>query len=442
MAALKHLDASHLLIGAETKLPFRDAVSNMPIFEALLGDSGGAKVKSSSVPSLTHIIVKDNTAAGSDIFTRLPALTRYENLRDSDTSFPSVPKLDANEVANIQFTSGTTSMPKAAMLTHRNILNNGVHIGNGLQLTEKDVICCPPPLFHCFGSVLGYMATATHGAAILFPSPSFDPKLALEATAKYRATGLYGVPTMFLAEIALLNKGTLSLPADGFSRLRTGIAAGSSVPAEVMRKLHRAMNLTELAICYGQTETSPVSCMTTAADSLQARVETVGRVMPHIHAKVVDPVTREVLSLDTRGELAVSGYSVMKGYWGDEAKTKEALIEARDDPNDPNSPMRIWMHSGDEAAMDADGYVRITGRIKDLIIRGGENVNPLEVENCVLAMDSVEDVSVVGVKDEHYGEVVGAFVVRSASGTDLEAQQVRDYVREHLSRHLSEWKRH
>jgi TBC1 domain family member 8/9 len=439
-AAINHLSATHLVIGVETNLPFRPPQSNMPLFTALLDDLNLSTVKSTTVPSLTHVIVADNAAeSGHNIFQKVPALTPFENLRSPDTSFPSVEELHNKEVTNIQFTSGTTSAPKAAMLTHSNVLNNGYFIGNGLELTEKDIICCPPPLFHCFGCVLGYSATATHGSAILFSNYSFDPKASLEATAKYRATGLYGVPTMFLSMLALLNSGKLDIPEDGFSRLRTGIAAGSSVPAEVMHKLHRRLNLRDLAICYGMTETSPVSCMTTSADSMDARCETVGKTMPHVHTKVVDPVTRELVPIGERGELAVAGYLVMTGYWGDEKKTQEALVPALDDPADPTSASRIWMLTGDEASMDAEGYVRITGRIKDLIIRGGENISPLEIENCLLSMDEVEDVSVVGVKDAHYGEVVGAFIIRSAAGRDLSNGQIRNWVKERLSKHLGTW---
>ena len=438
IAAMKHLDASILVTGVETNLPFRAPQSNVPLFAALIDDLAAPTLKSTPVPSLTHVVVADNAAqGGAEVYKEIPALTPFEDLRSTNTSFPPVPKLDTHDVVNIQFTSGTTSTPKAAMLTHRSILNNGFFIGNGMGLTEQDIICCPPPLFHCFGCVLGYMATATHGSTILFPAPAFDPKLSLEATAKYRATGLYGVPTMFLAEMALLNSGTLNLPEDGFSRLRTGIAAGSSVPAEVMHKLHRTLNLRDLVICYGMTETSPVSCMTTPQDDIEARVETVGKVMPHVHCQVVDPVSREVLPVDQRGELAVSGYLVMAGYWGDEKKTAEALVTVPDDPKDPHSTSRTWMLTGDEASMDVTGYVRITGRIKDLIIRGGENVHPLEIENCVLAMEQVEDVSVVGVKDAHYGEVVGAFVIKSNIGGALTGKDIRAWVREHLSRHLS-----
>ena len=217
-------------------MPYRSPASNLPLIQSLTDDTSSTTVKSSTVASLKHIIVHESVPTPTpSIFSAVRSLTPFQSLQAHHTTPPSTPALSNDEVVNIQFTSGTTSMPKAAMLTHRNILNNGFNIGEGLALTAEDVICCPPPLFHCFGCVLGYLATATHGSAILFPSPAFDPRAALEATAKYRATGLYGVPTMFLAELALLGSKALQLPANGFARLRTGIAAGSSVPAEVMQ---------------------------------------------------------------------------------------------------------------------------------------------------------------------------------------------------------------
>ncbi|GME22766.1 amp-binding enzyme [Neofusicoccum parvum] len=317
-------------------------------------------------------------------------------------------------------------MPKAACLTHRSILNNGKSIGDRMLLTPEDVVCCPPPLFHCFGCILGYMATATHGSAIVFPTESFNPEAALRAVQEHRATALYGVPTMFLAELELLASG--AVPATGLDQLRTGIAAGSSIPAELMRKLHRVLNLTELTICYGMTETSPVSAMTTTDDPLVKRIETVGRLMPHVAAKVVDPADRtRVLGVGERGELVVSGYLTMKGYWGDEKRTAEVLV--------PDEEGVMWMHTGDEASMDEDGYVSITGRIKDLIIKGGENIHPLEVENCLLSHPAVFEVSVVGLPNERYGEVVAAFVV-THEGMSVEGNEVRTWVREKLSHHL------
>lgn len=334
--------------------------------------------------------------------------------------------LHPNDIINIQFTSGTTSLPKAACLSHRSILNNGKSIGDRMLLTEHDIVCCPPPLFHCFGSILGYMATATHGSAIVFPTEAFDPYATLKSVQAEKCTALYGVPTMFIAELELLKNGTV--PPTGFEHLRTGIAAGTSIPAELMRKLHKILNLTELTICYGMTETSPVSAMTTTDDPIGKRIDSVGKLLPHVEAKIVDPTARtKILPVGQRGELAVRGYLVMKEYWNAPARTAEVMI--------PDDDGKIWMHTGDEAQMDAEGYIKITGRIKDIIIKGGENIHPLEVENCLLGHAEIEDVSVVGLPDERYGEVVAAFVIPQKDAM-ITAEDIRAWVREKLSHHL------
>ncbi len=275
------------------------------------------------------------------------------------------------------------------------------------------------------------MATATHGAAIVFPAEAFDPLASLKAVQEEKATALYGVPTMFLAALELINDEKIAY--EGFQHLRTGIAAGSSIPAELMRKLHKTLNLTELTICYGMTETSPVSAMTTTDDPIEKRINTVGRLLPHVEAKVVDPFNHDkVLNVGERGELAVNGYLVMKEYWGQPEKTAEAM------KTDENG--KIWMHTGDEAMIDEDGYVSITGRIKDLIIRGGENIHPLEIENCLFAHDKISEVSVVGLPDERYGEVVAAFIVKRhhlpAGEKDVTPDEVRAWVRDRMSHHL------
>ncbi|GAW16446.1 hypothetical protein ANO14919_058740 [Xylariales sp. No.14919] len=294
------------------------------------------------------------------------------------------------------------------MLSHTSILNNGHLIASRMGLEPSDLIVCPPPLFHCFGCVLGLMATASTGAAILFPSPGFDPAATLHMVSEHRATGLYGVATMFVAELELLcNDAAFAaqLRPDAFRNLRKGIAAGSSVPEALMRRLFEHMGLRDLVICYGMTETSPVSCMTAPRDAFAKRTRSVGRAMPHTAVKIVSPADRAtVLPRGERGELAAAGYLVMQGYYGDPERTAEDRIA---DPADG----RVWMYSGDEACMDEDGYVEITGRIKDLIIRGGENIHPLEVENCLFQLRGVQEVSVVGVPDERHGEAVAAFVV-------------------------------
>ncbi|KAH3942244.1 hypothetical protein HBH98_212340 [Parastagonospora nodorum] len=426
LSALNHLEASHLIIGAETNLPRKEPRSNISLLTHLVPNLAGSKLESELVPSLKNVVLVDNSAGRIDI-SEYKSIRRYEHVVEDGGQGSALEDqgLDPHEIANIQFTSGTTSMPKAACLSHRSILNNGNSIGDRMLLTPDDVVCCPPPLFHCFGCILGYMATATHGSAIVFPKEAFDPLATLEAVREHKATALYGVPTMFVAELDLLAHG--AVPRDGYQYLRTGIAAGSSIPSELMRKLHKQLNLTELTICYGMTETSPVSIMTTTDDPMDKRIDSVGRLMPHVQAKVVNPSDwSQTLAIGQRGELAVSGYLVMKGYWGDPKRTQESLV--------PDENGVLWMHTGDEASMDELGYVKITGRIKDLIIKGGENIHPLEVENCLFAHPNVKEVSVVGLPDERYGEVVAAFVVRGDG--EVSAEEVRGWVREKLSHHL------
>ncbi|KAJ5179398.1 hypothetical protein N7492_002608 [Penicillium capsulatum] len=430
VAALGHLESSHLIISAESNLPRKDPRSNVPLLEHLIEDVQSSQLHSNIIRSLKQIIIVDNSSGRTDIspFKNLTPFSSIMSQIPADGRPLQARDLSPDETVNIQFTSGTTAMPKAACLSHRSILNNGSQIGDRMLLTPKDIICCPPPLFHCFGSVLGYMATATHGSAIVFPSEAFNARAALKAVQEEQCTALYGVPTMFLEELGLIEKGEVS--GEGFQHLRTGIAAGSSIPAELMKKLHRVLNLTELTICYGMTETSPVSAMTTTDDPIDKRINTVGRLMPHVEAKVVHPVNKkDVLPIETRGELAVSGYLLMQGYWGDAEKTAEVMI--KDDSG------KVWMHTGDEASMSADGYITITGRIKDLIIRGGENIHPLEVENCLLGHPGVADVSIVGVPDERYGEAVAAFIIpREGNANTVNAAIIQEWVREKLSNHL------
>ncbi|KAI5856474.1 long-chain-fatty-acid-CoA ligase [Tricharina praecox] len=335
--------------------------------------------------------------------------------------------LSPDDVVNIQFTSGTTSTPKAACLTHKSILNNGKAIGDRMLLTPSDIVCCPPPLFHCFGAVLGYLACTTHASAIVFPAECFDPLATLRSVQEEGCTALHGVPTMFISELELLETGKVKY--EGFEKLRTGIAAGSSVPLELMKRLHKVLNLTELTICYGMTETSPVSFMTTTTDPMQKRLDSVGRLLPHVSAKIVDPESPNIiLPIGQKGELAIAGYNVQKGYWGDPERTAEVMLQDEDG--------RVWMHTGDEAEMDGEGYIRITGRIKDLIIRGGENIHPLEIENCLLAHSAVQEASCVGIKDERYGEVVATFVRPHEDRLDVNIEELREWVRGRLSNHL------
>ncbi len=310
---------------------------------------------------------------------------------------------------NIQYTSGTTGFPKGATLSHHNILNNGFFIGEGCRYTDQDRVCIPVPFYHCFGMVLGNLACTTHGACIVIPAPGFDPAATLAAVQAEKCTSLYGVPTMFIAELALPDFASYDL-----SSLRTGIMAGSPCPVEVMKRVLSEMHMAEVEICYGMTETSPVSTQTSTDDDMERRVSTVGRVHPHVEIKVIDPETGLVLSRGSHGELCTRGYSVMLGYWDEPEKTAEAIDAGR------------WMHTGDLAVMDDAGYLNIVGRIKDMVIRGGENVYPREVEEFLYTHPDIEDVQVIGVPDARYGEELCAWV-KLRPGGDLDAEQVREF---------------
>jgi fatty-acyl-CoA synthase len=310
---------------------------------------------------------------------------------------------------NIQYTSGTTGFPKGATLSHHNILNNGFFIGEMCRYTERDRVCIPVPFYHCFGMVLGNLAVVTHGACIVIPAPGFEPAATLRAVADERCTSLYGVPTMFIAELALPDFGDYDL-----STLRTGIMAGSPCPVEVMKRVVSEMHMADVTIAYGMTETSPVSCQTRPDDDMGRRVSTVGRVHPHAEVKVVDPGTGRVLPRSEPGELCTRGYCVMLGYWDEPEKTAEAIDAGR------------WMHTGDLAVMDDEGYLNIVGRIKDMVIRGGENVYPREVEEFLYAHPAIEDVQVVGVPDEKYGEELCAWV-KLRPGAGLTVEDLRAY---------------
>ncbi len=319
--------------------------------------------------------------------------------------------LRADEPINIQFTSGTTGFPKGATLTHSNILNNGYFIGEAMKLTAADRLCIPVPLYHCFGMVLGNLACLTHGATIVYPNDAFDPLLTLECVQDEACTGLHGVPTMFIAMLDHPRFAEFDL-----STLRTGIMAGSPCPIEVMKRVVRDMHLSEITIAYGMTETAPVSCQSSTDTPLDKRVSTVGQVQPHLEVKIVDPATGQTVPRGTPGELCTRGYSVMHGYWGDEAKTREAI------------DVEGWMHTGDLATMDAEGYVNIVGRIKDMVIRGGENIYPREVEEFLYRHPDVQDVQVVGVPDPKYGEELCAWIIPKPGTTPTE-DAIRDFCR-------------
>ncbi|MER7544598.1 AMP-binding protein [Spirillospora sp. NPDC127506] len=318
--------------------------------------------------------------------------------------------LTADDPINIQYTSGTTGFPKGATLSHHNILNNGYFVGELCGYDEEDRVCVPVPFYHCFGMVMGNLAATSHGACVVIPAPAFDPKATLEAVAAERCTSLYGVPTMF---IAVLNEPSL----DGLdlSTLRTGIMAGSPCPVEVMKQVIERLGMSEVAICYGMTETSPVSTQTRAGDSLDRRVSTVGTVLPHLEIKIIDPETGVTVPRGTPGEFCTRGYSVMLGYWEEPDKTAEAIDAAR------------WMHTGDLAVMDDDGYVNITGRIKDMVIRGGENIYPREIEEFLYTHPDIVDAQVIGVPDEKYGEELMAWVRLREGVPGLTAGELRAF---------------
>jgi fatty-acyl-CoA synthase len=317
--------------------------------------------------------------------------------------------LDPSDPINIQYTSGTTGFPKGATLSHHNILNNGYFVGEGCRITHEDLICVPVPYYHCFGMVMGNLAATSHGACVVLPVEAFEPKAVLDAVQDEACTVLYGVPTMFIAELDHPDFASYDL-----SSLRTGIMAGSPCPIEVMRKVIERMHMAEVTICYGMTETSPVSTQTGADDELDLRVGTVGRVHPHVEIRVAGPESGRTLARGETGEFQTRGYSVMLGYWEEPERTAEAIDAAR------------WMHTGDQAVMDDSGYVKIVGRIKDMIIRGGENVYPREIEEFLYGHPDVADVQVVGVPDERFGEEIMAWV-QLREGADFDEEAVREF---------------
>jgi fatty-acyl-CoA synthase len=323
--------------------------------------------------------------------------------------------LDPHDPINLQYTSGTTGFPKGATLTHHNILNNGYSIGELLNYTEHDRVVIPVPFYHCFGMVIGNLNALSHGAATIIPGRGFTPAAALEAVQDFGGTSLYGVPTMFIAELALPDFASYDL-----STLRTGVMAGSLCPIEVMNRVISEMNMKDVAICYGMTETSPVSTMTRDGDTLQQRTETVGRTMPRLESKIVDPLG-EVLERGEIGELCTRGYAVMQGYWNQPDKTAEAI--------DADG----WMHTGDLARMDDDGYVVIEGRMKDMVIRGGENIYPREIEEFLYTHPSIQDVQVIGVPDTRYGEELMACIILKPGAEPLDAAAVAEFCRGKLA---------
>jgi fatty-acyl-CoA synthase len=320
-------------------------------------------------------------------------------------------ELDFDEPINIQYTSGTTGFPKGATLTHHNILNNGYFVGELLGYTEHDRVCIPVPLYHCFGMVIGNLASTSHGSCMVYPAETFDPAATLEACAQERCTSLYGVPTMFIAEL-----GHERFAEYDLAPLRTGIMAGSPCPIEVMKRVSSEMGINEMGIAFGMTETSPVTTQVRRDDSLENRCGTVGQVFPHTEIKIVEPETGRTLPRGEAGEFLARGYCVMQGYWNDPERTREAI--------DPHG----WMHTGDLATMDEQGYVRVVGRIKDMVIRGGENIYPREIEEFLYSHPEVADVQVIGVPDERYGEELMAWIVPRPGASPTE-DEIKEFCR-------------
>ncbi len=348
-----------------------------------------------------------DTADGSPSWR---ALVDVGGLGDHAELVARMADLSPDDPINIQYTSGTTGFPKGATLSHHNILNNGYFVGELIEYSEVDRIAIPVPFYHCFGMVMGNLAATSHGAAMVIPAPTFDPAATLRAVADERCTSLYGVPTMFIAELGLPDFADYDLTS-----LRTGIMAGSPCPVEVMKRVVDEMHMAEVAICYGMTETSPVSTMTRGDDDLARRTETVGRTMPHLETKIVDPATGLTVLRGVHGELCTRGHTVMLGYWANEDQTREAIDSSR------------WMHSGDLAVMDDDGYIAISGRIKDMVIRGGENIYPREIEEFLHGHPDVADVQVIGVPDEKFGEELMAWVVMKPEAQPLDAAAVKEF---------------
>jgi fatty-acyl-CoA synthase len=320
-----------------------------------------------------------------------------------------------DDPVNIQYTSGTTGFPKDVTLSHYNLLNNGYFIGKRLNYSEEDKVCIPVPFYHCFGMVIGNLCCTSHGACMVIPSESFDPIKVLEAVEKEQCTSLYGVPTMFIAELQLSEFNKFDL-----SSLRTGVMAGSPCPVEVMKKVQSVMHMKDVQICYGMTETSPVSTQTSNGTPFEKQVGTVGTVQDHLEIKIINPETGELTKRNTPGEFCTRGYSVMLGYWNNAKATTEAIDQSR------------WMHTGDLATMDDEGYVNIVGRIKDMILRGGENIYPREIEEFLYTHESIADVQVIGVPSEKYGEEVMAWVKLKNNSTSS-ASDLQDYCSKRIA---------
>lgn len=431
--ALNHVTASTLILAPSIrKSPFLDVMKKA--LPTLSSTPAGRDINDPELASLRRIFVVDNTGDKSSFQAEMNGipcavdLTEVGSARygtEPETEALIIRHLDQNDIVNLQFTSGTTGLPKAVSLTHRNLLNNALAIGRCMRLSNQDIVCNVPPLFHCFGLVLGNLAAWVHGSAIVYASESFDPQAIVQSVSDERCTALHGVPTHFIGVLEELERRGANAGLD-MSNLRTGIAAGSPVPIDLMHKLIEKLHLSDLTIAYGMTETSPVSFQTTPDDPLETRVETVGRVQPHVRAKIINE-KGDLVPVGVAGELCVAGYMVQKGYWMDPEQTKSVM---KQDDSDPNI---LWMHTGDQAVMDREGYLRITGRIKDLIIRGGENLSPVRIENCLTSHPDITEAAAIAVPDERYGEVVGVWITLRRGARRLNPEEIVDWVKDQMN---------
>ncbi|HLJ67671.1 MAG TPA: AMP-binding protein [Chloroflexota bacterium] len=406
--ALRQSGVSTLILAPRFKTS--DYVAMLSEVSCEIGANRPGGIRSTRLPDLRTVIVLGEEPPPGGTFSWPQVLAMAASISE-DALARRQAEQAFDDPINIQYTSGTTGFPKGATLSHHSILNNGYFIGEKMRFTGADRLCIPVPFYHCFGMVLGNLAAVTHGATMVLPEAGFDPTSVLETVQAERCTALHGVPTMFIAELSHPEFARYDL-----STLRTGIMAGSPCPIEVMKQVIERMHMNEVTICYGMTETSPVSTQTGADDPVEMRVSTVGRVHPHVEVKLVDPASGEVVPRGEPGELCSRGYIVMLGYWNNPGATAEAIDAAR------------WMHTGDLATMDENGYVNIVGRIKDMIIRGGENVYPREIEEFLYRHPAVQDVQVIGVPDERYGEEVMAWVVLKP-GEQASEEDIRGFCR-------------
>ena len=394
-----------------TRFKTSDYIGMVNTLAPELAHSKPGHLDAAKLPHLRTVIQIGESAPGTIAFEAVYGIGG-ESEQVRLTALAGVLQFD--EPINIQFTSGTTGLPKGATLTHHNILNNGYFSGQAMHYTDTDKVCIPVPMYHCFGMVLGALACVTHGSAIVFPGEGFDPLTTLKTIADIRCTSLYGVPTMFIAELDHPEFGSFDL-----SSLRTGMMAGAPCPIEVMRRCVRDMHLTEITIAYGMTETSPVSTQTAIGDPLEKQTATVGRAHPHVEIKIVD-TDGKIVPRGTSGEFCTRGYSVMLGYWDDQERTDQAIDK------------HGWMHTGDLATMDADGYCNIVGRIKDMVIRGGENIYPREIEEFLYRHPAIQDVQVFGVPDRRFGEELRAWI-KIRPGMTLTADEVKGFCKDQIA---------